>query len=89
LQSYNVNVTKETHYISVSATSTYPIDEVCFHPVNAMMNTYTYDPLIGMTSETDENGKTIYYEYDSFGRLQYIKDQDLNIIQEYKYHYKE
>ncbi len=65
------------------------IDEVRIYPSTAMMKTYTYDPLIGMTSATDENGKTTYYEYDSFGRLQYIKDQDRNIIQEYKYHYKE
>lgn len=55
---------------------------------DAMITTYTYKPLIGMTSITDENGKTTYYEYDSFGQLQYIKDQDLNIIKEYKYHYK-
>jgi len=54
---------------------------------NAMIKTYTYLPLIGMTSETDENCKTTYYEYDNFGRLKYIKDQDLNITQEYNYNY--
>lgn len=56
---------------------------------NAMIRTFTYKPLIGITSETDENGKTTYYEYDSLGRLQYIKDQDLNIIKEYNYNYKQ
>ncbi len=56
---------------------------------NAMVTTYTYNPLIGITSETDANGKTTYYLYDTSGRLQYLKDQDSNIIQEYKYHYKE
>jgi YD repeat-containing protein len=50
---------------------------------------YTYFPLIGMTSQTDTNGKTTYYEYDSFGRLTKIFDQDQKIIQEYKHHYKE
>jgi YD repeat-containing protein len=65
------------------------IDEVRIYPSNAMMKTYTYNPLVGMTSATDENGKTTYYEYDGFGRLQYIRNQDREIIQEYKYHYKE
>ncbi len=65
------------------------IDEVRIYPSVAMMKTYTYDPLIGMTSATDENGRTTYYEYDSFGRLQYIRNQDREIVQEYKYHYKE
>jgi YD repeat-containing protein len=55
---------------------------------STMITTYTYKPLVGITSETDENGKTTYYIYDEFGRLQYIKDQDLITIQEFKYHYK-
>ncbi|MBN2612999.1 MAG: hypothetical protein JXB00_15705 [Bacteroidales bacterium] len=62
---------------------------LCADFPNGMISVYTYKPLVGMTSETGPDGVTTYYEYDSFGRLQYIKDQDLNIIQEYKYHYKE
>lgn len=63
------------------------IDDIRFHPKGALMTTYTYDPLIGMTSETDPNGKTTYYEYDSFGHLEYIKDHKGNIIKHYNYHY--
>jgi len=55
----------------------------------AMITTYTYKPLIGMTSVTDPSGNATYYEYDSFGRLQYVRERDGNIIQQYKYHYKE
>jgi YD repeat-containing protein len=56
--------------------------------VNAMVYTYTYKPLVGISSETDPNGNNTSYEYDNFGRLKSIKDIDGNIIQEYKYHYK-
>jgi YD repeat-containing protein len=55
---------------------------------NAQVTTYTYKPLIGMTSKTDPNGVTTYYEYDSFGRLKYIKDTNGKIIEQYDYHYR-
>ena len=54
----------------------------------AMVTTYTYAPLIGMTSKTDENNVTTYFEYDAFQRLKYAKDQDGKIIKNYNYHYQ-
>ena len=55
---------------------------------NCFITTYTYKPLIGITSETDPNGKTLYYEYDSFNRLKTIKDQDGKIIKTMDYKYQ-
>ncbi len=55
---------------------------------NAMVSTYTYDPLVGVTSITDPRGYTMYYEYDAFNRLQQVKDQNGNILSENQYHYK-
>lgn len=55
---------------------------------NAMVTTYTYDPLIGVTSITDPKGYTVYYEYDEMHRLKYIKDADGNLVSKNTYHYK-
>ena len=57
-------------------------------PDNTQITTYTYDPLIGVTSITDPKGDTQYYIYDSFNRLKYIKDKDGHILKEYEYHYR-
>jgi YD repeat-containing protein len=55
---------------------------------NAQVTTYTYDPLIGVTSITDPKGYTIYYEYDEFNRLKQVKDADGNILSNNQYNYK-
>ena len=53
----------------------------------ALVSTYTYDPLIGVTSMTDARGQTVHYEYDEFNRLKHVKDEDGNILSENQYHY--
>ena len=53
-----------------------------------MVNYYTYCPLIGMTTQTDPNGVTTYYEYDGLGRLKYVLDANRNIISSNSYQYK-
>ncbi len=65
------------------------IDELRLYPANAQMQSFTYNPLIGMTSQDDVAGRISYYEYDPFGRLQDIRDQDGNIIKTLEYHYQQ
>ena len=55
---------------------------------NALVTSYTYDPLLGITSITDPRGETIYYEYDDFNRLKFVKDTQRNILSKNEYKYK-
>ncbi|RZJ76964.1 MAG: hypothetical protein EOO45_00340 [Flavobacterium sp.] len=63
-------------------------DDLSIYPSDASMTTYTYKPLVGMTSMIDAKGMTSYYTYDTLGRLQFVKDQDGNVVKQNTYHYK-
>ncbi|NAS14459.1 RHS repeat protein [Poritiphilus flavus] len=54
----------------------------------AMVTTYTYDLLVGVTSITDPRGNTTYYSYDDFNRLKEVRDADNKLLSDYQYHYK-
>jgi hypothetical protein len=72
--------------VSASITGNGTIDELRLYPSDAQMVSYTYEPLRGITSQCDANNRISYYSYDAIGRLQYIKDQDGNIIKTVQYH---
>jgi YD repeat-containing protein len=55
---------------------------------NALITTYTYSPLVGMTSTTAPNGATTYYDYDGFGRLKSIRDAAEDTLETYHYKYR-
>jgi YD repeat-containing protein len=63
-------------------------DDIRIYPRDALMTTYTYQRLVGMTAECDINNRVTYYEYDGFGRLKDVRDQNGNIIRTNEYHYK-
>jgi YD repeat-containing protein len=72
----------------VSVTGAADIDELRLYPQTAQMKTYTYSPLVGLTSQCDVQNRVTYYSYDGIGRLRYIKDQDGNIVKTFEYHYQ-
>jgi YD repeat-containing protein len=53
----------------------------------ALVTTYTYQPSVGMTSETDPNNRTVFYEYDLFNRLRLVRDKDGKIVKKICYNY--
>lgn len=54
---------------------------------NQLIDTYTYKRGVGVSSITDLNGYSLYYEYDKIGRLINKKDNDGNFLKTYKYNY--
>ncbi|MCD6067050.1 MAG: hypothetical protein K0S33_1876 [Bacteroidetes bacterium] len=64
------------------------VDDIRFYPKEARMSSFTFAPLKGTTSMSDENSDAIFYEYDNFGRLKLVKDQFGRIVQKTEYNYK-
>jgi len=54
---------------------------------NCFVSSYTYKPLVGISSETDTNGRSKYYEYDAFNRLYRILDNDKKVLKQMEYKY--
>jgi len=84
LQTATETVTNGSYPISLSG----QVDDIRFYPAAAQMTSYTYDPLIGITSVTDAKGEVSYYQYDTLQRLQNITDQYGNVIKHFTYHYQ-
>jgi YD repeat-containing protein len=82
---YEHTLTASSSTITLSGSGS--IDELRLYPQYAQMTSYTYTPLIGMTTAADPNGEITYYEYDAFGRLQFVKDYNHNIVRNFKYNY--
>lgn len=65
------------------------LDSLRINLPNALITSYTYKPLVGITSQTDPNGRVTYYEYDVLGRLKLIRDQYQNILKTFDYQYQQ
>ena len=53
----------------------------------ALVTTFNYDPVVGVTSQTDPKGYTIYYDYDDFNRLKQVRDRNGKILSTTGYNY--
>jgi hypothetical protein len=80
---YNeITLTSGISSIIISGSAT--IDELRLYPSTGQMNSYTHEPLVGLTTQTDIS----YYEYDGLGRLMLIRDMNGNIVKTFNYHFK-
>jgi len=53
---------------------------------SSMLTTYTYTPSVGLTSVTGVSGVKNDYQYDAFGRLRNILNDDSKVLDHYFYH---
>jgi hypothetical protein len=86
---YEHTVRKTATTITLTAAAYTLIDELRLHPVTAEMTTYTYDPVLGKTGECSGSHVITYYNYDTLGRLRFIRDTDGNVIRSFEYKYKQ
>ncbi|WP_166923954.1 hypothetical protein [Flavobacterium poyangense] len=56
---------------------------------NCMISTYTHIPLVGVRTITDPKGDKMTYTYDIFGKLEFVKDKNDDILSENQYKYKQ
>jgi YD repeat-containing protein len=74
--------------VRITATDQTYIDELALYPADASIKTYTYNPVLGKTSETDARGNITFYQYDNLGRIRFTKDRDNNILTQVDYKFK-
>ena len=78
-----------TLYLSITASTSKPIDHVRFYPVDITVSSYTCWPTGELRCKVDGHGFFETYEYDVWGRLTAVRDSDSNLVQDYDYHYAE
>ncbi|MNT53359.1 hypothetical protein D3C72_1904440 [compost metagenome] len=61
------------------------IEDIRIHPVEAVMQSWYYEPLFGAGSATDALGRITYYQYDKLGRPLLTRDQEGNILSKNEY----
>lgn len=53
----------------------------------ARVTAYTYEPLVGITSQTDPAGRITTFEYDALGRLLRTRDDQGRVLSQQQYQY--
>ena len=83
------NITRLGIRIDNNSTGTVWFDDIRVHTANAQITTFTYEPLVGLSSKTDPNNRTTSFQYDGMNRLFLIRDAEGNILKQYDYKYSQ
>ncbi len=81
----NADIDRTLEYTGAEGALRQGLDNLRDALPNVIVTTYTYDPLIGVTSTTDPRGYTTYTEYDGLYRLLHTRDAEHHIINKYYY----
>ncbi len=84
---YELEITDAQNEVQVAGMG--KIDELRLYPVRSQMETYTYKPLIGMSTATDANNRMTHYGYDDLSRLDIVRDAEQNIRGMNQYYYQQ
>ncbi len=86
------NLLSQTGSSGITTTYVYGADNVLLESVTvnagtptAKTTSYEHLPLIGVTKETDPNGRSVTYRYDGFNRLRLVIDHEGNVVSKYEY----
>jgi len=75
-----------TFTLTIASTASIAVDDILFYPDVAEVTTNGYDPVTNfITAKTNTNGVSTYYKVDTYGRTNYVYDQDKNITSRITY----
>lgn len=62
--------------------------DLASYPPASFITAYTYHPFWGIISETGPDDVSVHYNYNSYGDLEAIYDDDWNLLKKHDYYYK-
>ncbi|WP_346320071.1 hypothetical protein [Chitinophaga sp. YIM B06452] len=74
-----------TGQTTIQVTGSGSIDELRLHPQGAVMRTFAFKTLLGMSSECTGAHRLKFYDYDELGRLRTVKDDEGKILRQHEY----
>lgn len=79
---------EQNYNSTIQANGATMLDDIRVYQKEAQVAAFTYQPLIGISTQTDINNRVMAYQYDPLGRLLATRDFDGNILNKHQYVYR-